>query len=207
MTTQQQVKWSIEADYYTACSCDYGCPCEFEAPPTKGFCEALGAYKINRGNFGDVSLDGLGFGFSLRSPEALHLGRVTMAAFVDERATEEQRQAILQIASGQAGGMPFEIIASLVTTMRDPQFVAFEFNVKGKNGAVKMGDNAVMAFEPIKNPVTGEPEGIRIEHETGFIFKGADVVAAKECRSALGSELDFSWPDKSGFIAKVEYGN
>ena len=25
--------------------------------------------------------------------------------------------------------------------------------------------------------------------------------------ASLGSELDFSWPDKAGFITKIEYGN
>ena len=207
MTTQAKVNWSMEADYFQACSCDYGCPCEFEAPPTQGFCETVGAWRVNRGNFGDVSLDGLGFGFSLRSPEALHLGGITLAVFVDERANEEQRQAILQIASGQAGGMPFEIIAMVVSDALDAQFVPFAFDIDGKNSSVKIGDAISMAFEPIKNPVTGEPEGIRIEHETGFIFKDADVVSAKECRSSLGSDLDFNWPDKAGFITKVEYAN
>src|SRR5690348_15511320 len=52
-------KWWLEADYLQACNCDYGCPCEFEAPPTEGFCEGLGAWRISKGKYGDVSLDGL----------------------------------------------------------------------------------------------------------------------------------------------------
>ena len=74
MTTEAKTKWAIEADYYQTCNCDYGCPCEFEAPPTMGFCEGIGAYKINKGNHGDVNLDGLGFAFALHSPAALHEG-------------------------------------------------------------------------------------------------------------------------------------
>jgi hypothetical protein len=62
------------------------------------------------------------------------------------------------------------------------------------------------AFEPIKNPVTGQPESVRVEHETGFLFKGADVVSAKECKSSVGG-LSFSWPDKAGFVTQVKYGN
>jgi hypothetical protein len=69
-----------------------------------------------------------------------------------------------------------------------------------------MGDTASVAFEPIKNPVTGAPEGIRIEHESGFLFKEAQVVSAKEMRSSFG-ELNFSWPDKAGFVCKIKYGN
>ncbi|MCH8901704.1 MAG: DUF1326 domain-containing protein, partial [Chloroflexi bacterium] len=121
MANENGVKWEMEADYLQACSCDYGCPCEFEAPPTQGFCEALGAWRINRGHYGDVSLDGLALAFAARWPEALHLGNGTMIAFIDEKADEKQRDALVQIASGQAGGNPFEIIASILSKV-DVQF-------------------------------------------------------------------------------------
>ena len=206
MTSEASVKWTMEADYLQACNCDYGCPCEFEAPPTQGNCQGIGAWHIISGSYGDVSLDGLGLGFALHSPAALHLGNMTLALFVDEKANEQQRDALIQIASGQAGGNPFEIIASLITNLLGPHFVSFQFNLQGKNSSVKMGDAVSMSFEPIKNPVTGEPEGIRIEHETGFLFKGADVVSASECRALVG-DLDFSWPNKAGFVTQVTYGN
>ena len=202
----ERVKWTIEADYLQACNCDYGCPCEFEAPPTQGDCQGVGAWRINRGSFGNVSLDGLRLGFALYSPAALHLGNITLALFVDERANEQQRDALIQIASGQAGGNPFDIIATLVSNLSGPHFVPFQFNLQGRNSSAKMGDAASMAFEPVKNPVTGEPEGIRIEHETGFLFKGADVVSAPECRASVG-DLNFSWPNKAGFVTQVTYGN
>lgn len=63
-----------------------------------------------------------------------------------------------------------------------------------------------MAFEPITNPMTGNPEGIRIQHETGFIFQTAEVVSAKECKASFG-ELKFSYPGKSGFVTKIHYNN
>ena len=206
MATQQQVKWSLDANYLQACNCDYGCRCEFEAPPTQGFCEGIGAWRINSGSYGNVSLNGLGLGFALHSPEALHHGNITLALFVDERASEEQRNALIQIASGQAGGMPFEIIATLVSNLSGPHFVPFQFNIAGKNSSAKIGDGTSIAFEAIKNPVTGEDEGIRIEHETGFLFKGADVVSAKECTASVG-DLNFSWPNLAGFVTQVTYGN
>ena len=205
MATETKVKWAMEADYLQACNCDYGCPCEFEAPPTQGHCEGIGAWRINKGNYGDVSLDGLGIGFSLRSKAALHEGDITLAAFIDEKANDDQKNAILQIMTGAAGGLPFEIIASLVSNMLEPQIVPFNFNIDGQNSSVSMG-STVMAFEPIKNPVTGDPEKMRIEHETGFLFKGADVVSAKECRSSVAG-LEFSWPNLAGFVTQVTYGN
>lgn len=200
------VKWEMEADYVQACSCDYGCPCEFEAPPTRGFCEALGAWRINRGRYGDVSLAGLGLGFVARWPGALHLGNGAGIVFIDERANDQQREALTQIASGAAGGMPFEIIVTTLSSV-DIRFGPFQFTIAGQNSGAKMGDAAVMAFEPIKNPVTGDEESIRVEHGTGFLFKGANVVSAKECHSSLPGELGFSWPDKAGFVTQIKYSN
>ena len=207
MATGAKTKWSIEADYFQACNCDYGCPCEFQAPPTQGYCEGLGAWRINRGSYGDVSLNGLGLGFALRSKGALHEGDLTLALFVDESASQQQRDALIQIASGQAGGMPFELIATLVSNLIGPEFVPFQFNVNGKNSSAKMGNAVSMAFEPIKNPVTGDPESMRIENQGSFfLFKGADVVVATECRVSAG-DLSFSHPNKSGFVTQVTYGN
>lgn len=199
-------KWIIEADYLQACSCDYGCPCEFEAPPTQGFCEGMGAWRINKGTYGSLSLDGLGLAFSARWPQAIHLGDGTAIVFIDEKADASQREALTQIVSGQAGGMPFEIIVQTLSSV-DIRFVPMQFNIEGLNSSAKIGDAASMAFEPVKNPVTGEQEKIRIEHGTGFLFKGADVVSAKDCVSKLGGPLDFAWPNKAGFVTQVTYSN
>ena len=202
MSIGAKVKWSIEADYLQACNCDYGCPCEFEAPPSRGFCQGVGAWRINQGRYGDVVLNGLGLGFAIHTPEAMHKGNGTGVIFFDEKATPPQRDALLTIATGQAGGMPFEIIAMIIKKLLPPQYVPFYFDFKGRNSTVKIGNLVTIAMEPVKNPVSGEPEQIRVEHGTGFIFKSAEVVSAKACQSNVDGEkaLVFSWPDKAGFV-------
>lgn len=199
-------KWWFEADYIQTCNCDFGCPCEFEAPPTMGFCEGMGAWHIRSGRHGDLSLDGLALAFAARWPEAIHKGNGTCALFVDERATAEQREALLKIASGQEGGMPFEIIVQTLSNVLDPLFVPFDFTWNGRNSRVKIGRHLEMETEPIKNPVTGQSEGVKIVHETGFIFQQADVVAGKTCNVSAG-EIAFSWPNKAGFVSRIRYGN
>ena len=206
MSNGTKVKWSFEADYLQACNCDYGCPCEFSAPPTKGFCDGLGAWRINKGNFGDVKLDGLALAFVAHWPKAIHEGNGTVCLFFDERANAQQRDALMQIASGQAGGLPFEIIVTTFSKILDPQYVRFQFDLKGINSGVRIGSAAAIVTESIRNPVTGEPENVRVNHSTGFIFKEADCVSAKECKSSVPG-LTFSWPNKAGFVCKVKYSN
>lgn len=206
MTTTAKVKWHFEADYLQACNCDFGCPCEFQAPPTQGFCEGTGAWKIQTGKYGDVDLSGLGLAFAARWPKALHEGNGTGIIFVDERANAQQRDALLQIASGAAGGLPFEIIVTTFSKVLDPQFVRFDFQFNGKKSRVSVGQAIAIATDSIKNPVTGEAEGVRIVHDTGFVFKEAECVAATECRSSVDG-IKFSWPGKAGFVSRVHYGN
>jgi hypothetical protein len=201
-----KVKWSFEADYLQACNCDYGCPCEFSAPPTQGFCDGFGVWKINRGNYGDVRLDGLGLGFAAHWPKAIHEGNGTVCIFVDEKANAAQRDALLQIATGKAGGLPFEILATTFSKLLEPQFVPFNLKFNGRNSSVKLGDAASASVSPILNPVTKEPESVRVEHGTGFVFKTAECLSADEMRVAAG-ELNFSWPKKAGFVAQIKYSN
>lgn len=201
-----KIRWNIEADFLQACNCDYGCPCEFSAPPTKGFCEGMGAWSITTGNYGAVKLDGLGVGFAARWPKAIHEGNGTACLFFDERATAQQREALFNICSGQAGGLPFEIIVTTFSKILDPQYVPFKFNFNGRNSSVQVGSAMDVAVEPIKNPVTGDPESVRVQHATGFIFKEAECVSAAKMNVNVG-ELKFSWPNKAGFVTQIKYGN
>jgi hypothetical protein len=202
----KNTKWNIEADFIQACNCDYGCPCEFSAPPTAGDCQGIGAWRINRGNYGTTKLDGLGMAFAAHWPRAIHNGNGTACLMFDERATPQQREALLHICSGKAGGLPFEIIATTFSKILEPQYVAFKFNINGRNSSVQVGNLINVAVEPIKNPVTGEPESVRVEHETGFIFKEADCVSAAKMDVSIDG-LKFSWPNKAAFVTKVKYGN
>jgi len=51
------IPWEIQAREFVNCNCGYACPCQFNDLPTHGHCEAAGAIAIDKGYFGDVSLD------------------------------------------------------------------------------------------------------------------------------------------------------
>lgn len=204
--SEAKTKWSLEADFLQACSCDYGCPCEFSAPPTRGFCEGTGVWSIINGSFGSVSLDGLAVAFAAHWPKAIHEGNGTLALFIDERANAKQREAILTICSGQAGGLPFEILVNTFSKVLDPVFAPIEVNLNGRNSSARVGSHLNVEMEPIKNPVTGEPESVGVEHGTGFIFKKAEAVSGKVCHVNTPG-LKFDWPDKAGFVTRVHYSN
>ena len=56
--------WTVNGQYYETCSCDFVCPCvptQLTIMPTKGSCTFAMAFQIDRGAYGNVLLDGLGF--------------------------------------------------------------------------------------------------------------------------------------------------
>ena len=199
-------KWFFDADYLQACNCDYGCPCEFSAPPTPGFCHGVGVWKIEHGKYGDLSLDRTGLAFAAKWPGAIHEGNGTVCLFVDEKASPAQRDALLEIGSGKAGGLPFEILATTFSTLLEPQFIPFDVKINGLQSTARLGDNFRIALEPIKNPVTGDAEQVTVNHGTGFIFKTAECASAREGSVAI-DKMEFSYPNKAGFIARIHYGN
>ena len=199
-------KWFFDADYLQACNCDYGCPCEFSAPPSPGFCEGMGVWRIERGEFDGLSLNDTGLGFAAKWPGAIHQGNGTVVLFVDEKASPDQRAALLEIGSGQAGGLPFEILATTFSTLLEPRFLPFDFRLDGLKSSVRLGDALQIALEPIKNPVTGEPEQVAVNHGTGFIFQTAECASAREGKVQV-TEMKFSYPNKAGFVARIHYHN
>jgi hypothetical protein len=199
-------KWFFEADYLQTCNCDYGCPCEFSAPPSTGFCEGLCVWRIEKGEHGDVALNGLGLGLAVKWPGAIHEGNGSALVFVDEKASAEQRDALLDIASGHAGGLPFEILATTLNTVHGPRFVPFNFHFDGLNSSASIGNELRIALEPIRNPVTKQPEQVTVNHSTGFIFQKAECASARE-GAIDAEEMRFSYPNKAGFVARINYHN
>jgi len=120
-------EWKMDGPYLKSCSCDPGCPCDFNQHPTQGHCEGIAVMKVESGHFGDVDLSGLCWGAAYHWPGALHEGNGDIQPFVDERASEPQRDAILQIVSGQHGGTFFQVLAVVAPNVKEPQFCAIDF--------------------------------------------------------------------------------
>ena len=110
------LQWRISGDYFEACSCDSVCPCPtsgLAARPTKEACDAGLVFHIERGSHGTTSLDGLTFAVLLHTPGPMVAGNWTVGIIVDERATADQREALVAIGSGQGGG-PMAAVGPLV---------------------------------------------------------------------------------------------
>lgn len=184
--------WSMRGYLLGACSCDWGCPCSFNAPPTKGYCEGGYVWHVVEGNYHGVKLDGVTFCWVAASPGPLHEGNVTAQVIVDSRATPQQRDAILKVSEGKEGG-PFAIFASVTSKFLDPMFALFEVKIDGLHSYAKAGDVLDMQISPIENPVTGSREELQLRKPTGFTSTWADLgKSAKFSVHAPGLAYDHS---------------
>src|SRR4051812_18225480 len=94
-------QWAMEGVEATNCSCTPGCPCQFNQPPTHGNCRAYTFVRVDRGQFGDVQLDGLAWGILAAWPRAIHHGQGTFQVILDERADDRQRAGLEAVALGR----------------------------------------------------------------------------------------------------------
>lgn len=174
------VTWEIEGRELVNCNCSYGCPCQFNALPTHGFCQAIGAFAVDRGRYGDVTLDGLNAAMVFKWPGAVHQGGGQCQPIVDVRADERQREAILRIVSGQDTEPLATVFAVFATTMDevfDPIFapIDFDVDVDGRRGRVHVEGIIDVTGEPIRNPVTGNEHRVRIDLPHGFEYEIAEI--------------------------------
>ena len=74
------------------------------AKPSKGSCTFAMAFQIDRGNYGDLPLDGLGFIVLGFTPEEMGKGNWSVGVIADERASAEQRDAITRSRAARRAG-------------------------------------------------------------------------------------------------------
>ena len=201
------VDWKMRTVKLSTCSCDYGCPCEFNAPPTRRPCQGFEASEIIEGHFGDVRLDGLRFGATFRWPGPLHEGGGTAQAIIDERADDAQRDAILKILSGeeQEPTTGFNIVGSTIAEEKETLYlpIELEWDWQARSGRIAIPGVAEGAVEAIKNPVTGDPHHALIRLYSGFEFRDAEM--ASGTAKGLG-EIQFDFADRYAFLIDVTYG-
>jgi hypothetical protein len=150
-------KWNFEAEYIQSCNCDYGCPCNFNALPTQGNCEALVSWHIKKGTFGSTKLDGVTFAWGLWWPKAIHMGSGVGRVYIDTKAKPAQKEAIEKITGGSEGGGVFAIFPSTLAKAFPPKSAKIDFKYKGIDSSFSVEGIGEVHSEHIKNPVTGAP--------------------------------------------------
>ena len=203
------IDWRIRAREFANCNCAYGCPCQFNALPTYGTCEAAAGYQIDEGHFGEISLDGVRAAAIYKWPGPVHEGDGEMLLIIDESASEAQRDAMISILKGEETE-PMATIWAVYTAMSskilEPLFLPIEFSVDVENRTARLIVPGVIdgIGEPILNPVTGKIHRARIDLPHGFEYELAEMGSGTTTtKGAIALELVKSY----GQFAEIHLSN
>lgn len=204
---QERTPYRIKGHYLETCNCEPGCNCNFGGFPDHGSCEALVGLNIDDGNFGDVDLSGVKAVVACKWPKAIHDGDGAAAVFIDESASEQQVQGLATILSGQVGGMPWEILATTISSLEGPVLTAIKMDINGRNSGFSIDGILEAKMVPLKNPVTGEENEVHIVFpKGGFIWSDGDTSTTSTMKIDYGA-FKFDHTGQSGIFAPVEWTN
>jgi len=184
-------KWKMQGHYLESCTCKGSCPCLLLAAPTEGDCKALVAWHIERGNYGDVKLDGLNVVVALHSPGPMAEGNWKVVLYLDKAAKEAQAQALGDIFGGKAGGHP-AVLASFIGELLGVENVPIRYDAAERKVKVRVGETAETAVEAI------EGQGgamVTIHNHPLAVAPGQTLVVAKSTslkHNAYGLNLELS---------------
>jgi hypothetical protein len=139
--------YSVEGRLLEACSCGGPCPCWVGDDPDGGTCDTVICYRYDKGEINGVNVAGLTLALVAHVPGNILAGNWKVAAHVDNKATPQQKEAILAAHTGKLGG-PLADLAPLVGEIVGVYDVPIDFNVVGGKGTVTIGDVVSAEMKP-----------------------------------------------------------
>ena len=200
-------EWSMNATVIEACSCTMFCQCYFNASPAghhdhganQHYCRANNAYKVNRGQYGNVKLDGVKFWVAADLGAEFSDGELDWAVlYFDKAATKEQRDAITQIATHL---FPFKW-KSFKTAEGDITWNAGNGEAHalldgGKSGEVKLAST-------VSSNVKGEPVVIKNLKYWGAASNDGFVLMPNVVEAYRVGDKAFEFKGTNGFMLTLD---
>lgn len=138
--------YQLDGQLLEVCTCKAVCPCWIGDDPDGGTCEGTLAWHIDKGVVGGTDVSGLTFGMLAHIPGNVLKGDWRAQAFVDERASPAQEEALLSVFTGKLGG-PIADLAQLVGEVVGVERVKIRFEVEEGTGHLRIGNSVAADIE------------------------------------------------------------
>jgi hypothetical protein len=173
-------QWMLHGAEFSNCNCAWGCPCQFNAPATHGFCEAVATGHIEEGHFNDTRLDGLNFAMLLQWPGQIADGNGKQQIIIDERADDAQREGLRKILHGEStapGATHFFVFNSTMSEVLETLYapIELEIDVDARRGRCRVPGLVEMDGSPIIDPHSGVEHRAAIHLPNGFEYTTAEM--------------------------------
>jgi len=196
--------WNLTGSYAETCSCELMCPCNltFTHGATYDYCRATLAFSIREGAVDGTDVAGRRVVAIIDTPKVMTEGNWRLGMFVDDQASDEQFDKLVQVFGGQLGG-PMAGLAPLVGEVVGVERAAIEIGDDGLLHRVRVGD--VIDFEVEDIVPFGKEDGTPVRFDGMFHPAGSNLTMAEAKRSRIDafgiryegktglSTSEFSW--------------
>ena len=183
--------YKLEGRLLEVCNCNVLCPCWIGEDPDYGTCDTVVAWRFDKGTIEGVDVSGLTIACNAHIPGNILEGNWRATVFVDDNASPEQEEAMLNVYTGKLGGPVADLVAligEVVGVVRAP----ISFDVEKGKGTLTIGSDITCELEPF----TGATGGLTTLSDTIFsTVPGAPVFVGKasryECKNeSLGFDIN-----------------
>ncbi len=183
--------YKLEGRMTELCDCYVICPCWVGEDPDGGTCDGLLAWHFDSGKIDGVDVSGLTISILNRIPGNALDGNWKAAIFVDDKATDEQHEAILAVYTGKKGG-PLADLAQLMGEVVSVDRVPIEFSIDKGKGFLRVGSDISAELEPFQGATGGTTALIDSVFSTipGSPEYLGKAPSYKARHAALGSNID-----------------
>ena len=150
-TQRPEAAYLLEGTLIEACSCNMLCPCWVGEDPDLGECFSFVAYHIDSGQVGGVDVSGHSMVMVTHIPGNVLAGNWEEVVLVDDQASAEQRDALVNVFTGQLGG-PLADFAQLIGTVKGVESVPISHRVQGGTGTLEIPGVVEAEMEPYRGP-------------------------------------------------------
>ncbi len=155
--------YQLEGSLLEVCTCNILCPCWVGEDPDGGKCDGVLSWHFDKGTVNGTDVSGRTFTILTHIPGNILEGNWKIVVYVDDGATDEQQQALLDVWTGKLGG-PVADLAQLVGEVLAVERAPTTFEVEGVKGTLKIGSAIHAELEPFKG-ATGESTAL---HDSVF---------------------------------------
>ena len=195
-------KWSVSGTYFEGCNCATACPCVFLSAPTEDECTVLVGWHIEHGRFGSVVLDGLNVAMAAYSPGHMMHVKWQAALYLDEKASEAQKNALGQVFSGQAGGHP-AVIGSLIGQVLGVSSKKLDYKANGRQRSLEIVGVAKAEIEAMDGQGGAE---VTITNHPFAVAPGFPAVQAISKQVSYQDHgMNWEISGKNGFYSQFSY--
>ncbi|WP_454778229.1 DUF1326 domain-containing protein [Georgenia muralis] len=177
-TTAPTTTYDVEGRLLEVCSCEVICPCWVGEDPDGGTCDSALAWHVDSGTVEGTNVSGLTLALSVHIPGNVLAGGWRAVVVVDDKATQEQEDALLRLFTGQLGGAVADL-AALIGEVAAVERAPIAFTVTEGVGRLTVGNIADAEITGFTG-ATGQPS---VLSETVFsTIPGSPVYVGKAAR-------------------------